>query len=306
MPVLRAFRDGISSTNVHIRTVGILYLFNFLFSLLLILPLAVLVDRAIGHSAVAETLAFRFDLEFLVDFLNGNRAALDSYWVVVGWAAVAYLVLSSFLAGGVIDTLCSPGRSAYFPRFFGGCGKFFPRFLRLIPFTLISLWGIVLINEKLNLLIDRFFDQTVREREAFWTMRAKQLLIVLLLMLLGAVLDTARIQAVLMGSTRMTARFFSSFFFVLLRLPRVLGLYSLLTVLGLACFVPYLFVAHALLPAGSVFLLLLTQQTTVYARMWWRVCVLASQLSLFQGSGEAPSTAAFASVLGKPRREILS
>ncbi len=306
MQVLRAFRDGVSSTTVHIRTVGVLYLANLLFSLLMILPLALLLDRSIGHSAVGEGLASRFDLEFLVDFLNSNRAALDPYRAALGWGALAYFLLSSFLTGGVLDSLYSPGRSAYFPRFFGGCGKFFPRFLRLVPYALAGLWAVIGLNGKLNLLIERLFDQTVRAREAFWAMRAKQLFILILLMLLGAVLDTARIQAVLMGSTRMTARFFSSLFFVVRRLPRVLGLYSLVTAAGLLCFVPYLLFAHVLLPSGSVLLLFLAQQAMIYTRMWWRVCGLAAQMSLIQGSGEAATAASFASALGRPRLESLS
>jgi len=303
MSVLRAFRDGVSSTHVHIRTVGVLYFANLLFSLVLILPLSVLLDRNIGHSVVGENLASTFDLEFLVDFLNSNRPALQSYWVVVGWGAVAYLVLSSFLSGGVLDSLYSPGRSAYLPRFFGGCGKFFLRFLRLTPFALAGLWGVVRLNGNLSLLIDRYFGQTALEREAFWAMRGKQALILVLLMLFGAVLETARIEAVLMGSTRMTARFFSSFFFVLRHLPRTLALYSLVTALGLASFIPFLFVAHSLLPAGSVVLLFLSQQTMIYVRFWWRVCGLAAQMSLIQSSGQAPSVSAFASALGRPRLE---
>jgi hypothetical protein len=306
MQVLRALREGILSTGVHRRAVGILYCANLLVSMLLILPLAFLLDRSIGHSAVGEGLAFRFDLFFLVDFLDANAPALDTYWIAIGYGAVAYLLLSSFLSGGVIDSLSSPGRSAYFSRFFGGCGKFFFRFLRLIPFALASLGALIWLNERLNRVLDRFFHGTTTEREAFWAMRAKQALLLVLLMLLGAVLDTARIQAALLGSTRMTARFFSAAFFVLTRLRRVTLLYLLMTLLGLACFLPYLAATRWLLPAGSVVLLFLAQQAMVYVRMWWRVCTVASQMSLIQAGGEPPGTAAFASAPGRLRRGAAS
>ena len=104
----------------------------------------------------------------------------------------------------------------------------------------------------------------------------------------------------------MTARFFSSLFFVLRYFPSVFTLYALVTLLGLACFLPYLLVAHHLLPSGSVVMLFLAQQAMIYVRIWWRVCGVAAQMSLVQGSGEAPTTAAFASALGRPRLERLS
>ena len=255
---------------------------------------------------VGEHLASTFDLEALVDFFNSNSAALDTYWIALGWGTVGYLLLSAFLTGGVLDSLYTPGRSAYLPRFFGGCGKFFFRFLRLVPYALLCLWGLVWLNGKLNLLIVRIYDQTVHERDAFWAMRVKQLVMVVLLMLLGAVLDTARIQAVQLGSTRMTARFFSSLFLVLRHLPRTVALYSLVTLVGLVCFLPYLFVAHSLLPAGSVILLFLAQQVMMYVRIWWRISLLAAQMSLVHTGGDVPTAAAFASVLGRARLERLS
>ena len=301
MPVLRAFRDGFFSTLAHLRTVGALYLANLLVSLLLILPLAMLLDESIGHSE-ASGLASTFDLDFLIDFLNSNAAALRTYWIVVGYGAAAYLLLGSFLTGGVIDSLHSPGRSAYLSRFFGGCGKYFFRFLRLTPFALAALAALAWTNSRLNLLLERYFHGTTMEQEAFWAMRAKQVLLLALLMLLGAVLDTARIQAVFLGSTRMTARFIASLFFVLANLRRVFLLYALLALLGLAAFVPYFLIARAL-PAGSVLLLLLAQQAIIWFRMGMRVCTVASQMSLVQSSGEPPTAAAFASVLGRARRE---
>src|SRR5205814_1296529 len=140
----------------------------------------------------------------------------------------------------------------------------------------------------------------------FWAMRGKQALMLALLMLLGAVLDTARIQAVFLGSTRMTIRFFSAAFFVLTNLRRVFVLYSLATLLASASLLPYFLATHWLLPDRSVLLLLLLQQAMMFVRMWWRVCGVASQMSLIQESGEPPSAAAFASALGRTRRERLS
>ena len=72
MQALRAFGAGVSSTTVHIRTVGLVYLANLFASLILILPLALLLNGSIGHSVVGEHLASTFDLEVLVDFLNAN------------------------------------------------------------------------------------------------------------------------------------------------------------------------------------------------------------------------------------------
>jgi len=103
----------------------------------------------------------------------------------------------------------------------------------------------------------------------------------------------------------MTARFFSSVFLVLRHLPRTLALYSLITVWGWFASCPTCSCPHASV-GGSVIFLFLVQQIMMYVRIWWRLCLLAAQMSLVHTGGDAPTAAAFASVLGRTRLERLS
>jgi hypothetical protein len=282
--VLRSLRRGAAESGRRFRITVFLYLANLAAAGILAAPMAVLVDRSIGRSALAEGLESVFRFPVILDFLRSERQALTDHFQVLGLGAIAYAILSSILSGGVIDALRSPVRSPFLPRFLGGSGRFALRFLRLLPYLGVTLGLLHFLNRGLNRLILLAFDQSTHEMAAFWTMRGKQGAMIVALLLVAAIFDLARIIAAVEDRKHMIGAVLTSAGFVARHPGSALGLYGLLFAAGLLLFAPYLLAAQALLPAASILGLLALQQTIMIARHWLRVTGVASMLALYRGA----------------------
>ena len=288
--ILPSLRQGFTEAARHYRITLILYAANLAAAAFLALPMAALIDESLGRSVNGQDLAFNFRFEAIVDFLFANRAALETQNRVLGFGALLFAVLAALLTGGVIDTLKSPPRSPLLPRFLGGCGRFAFRYLRLIPYLAVALWGVSLVNTALDRLIVLLFDQSDHEIAAFWAMRGAQGLILVLLLLLAATFDLARILTAFENRTHMVGALLTSAGFVARHAASILALYATLMVLSLGLFVPYVLAGHAILPPGSIVLLLLAQQLVMLLRHFLRVAAIASLMARYRrATGATPA-----------------
>ncbi|HKN47687.1 MAG TPA: hypothetical protein VJ144_06930, partial [Candidatus Polarisedimenticolia bacterium] len=284
MAVLRSLRRGAAESARRFRITACLYVANLVAAGILAAPMAVLVDRSIGWSALAEGLESIFRFPVILDFLRSERQALTDHFQVLGLGALTYAVLSSVLSGGVIDALRSPVRSPFLPRFLGGSGRFALRFLRLLPYLGVALGLLHFLNRGLNRLILLAFDQSTREMAAFWAMRGKQGAMIVALLLVAAIFDLARIIAAVEDRRHMIGAVLTSAGFVVRHAGSALALYGLLLAAGLLLFVPYLVAAQVFLPASSILGLFALQQIIMLARHWLRVTGVASMLALYRGA----------------------
>lgn len=284
-----SLRQGFIEAARLYRITLVLYLANLAAASFLAAPMAALIDETFGRSVSGLELASSFRFLAVIDFVQANRAALASHCQALGFGALLYAVLSALLTGGVIDSLKSPPRSPFLPRFLGGCGRFAFRFLRLIPYLAAALFGVYWINRGLNRLIVLAFDQSDHEVAAFWAMRGKQGLILAVLLLLAAVFDLARILTAFENRTHMVGALLTSFGFVARHPGSILAMYAVLMVLGLGLFAPYLLAGHALLPPGSIVLLLAVQQLLMLLRHFLRVAGFASLMAHYRGATGTPA-----------------
>ncbi len=289
MTVAGALRQGLTETTRRFHVALCLYAANLITAAALAFPAAVLLDRALGRSVAADGMEATFRFEVLIDFLRSNRQALSDHFQSLGVGAVLYALVTAILSGGAIDTLKGPPRSPFLPRFLGGCGRLAFRFLRLLPYLAVGLAGLYWVSRVLDRAILALFDQSAHEVAAFWAMRGKQGLLLLLLLLLAAIFDLARILTAIEDRAHMIGALLTASGFVARHLGPVLALYAFLLGLGLLLFVPYLLVAHHLLPAASIAGLFVLQQVVMLLRHWFRVAGFASLIAFYRGTVATPS-----------------
>lgn len=289
--ILRSLGRGFSAAARLYRAGLVLYFVNFAVACALAAPMAVLIDEALGRSLVGHDLASGFRFEAIVDFLSSRQTVLDGHFQALAFGALFYAVLSAVLTGGVIDSLKSPPRSPFLPRFMGGCGRFAFRYLRLIVYLAIVLFGLYWLSRGLDHLIAVAFDQSDHEVAAFWVMRGKQGLILAALLLVAAIFDLARVLTAFEDRTHMIGALLTSLGFVGRHLASILPLYAIFFGLSLALFVPYLIATHALLPPASIILLFSSQQVVMFLRHWLRVAGIASLMAHYRAATtSAPET----------------
>ncbi|HYS77948.1 MAG TPA: hypothetical protein VEO94_03860, partial [Candidatus Dormibacteraeota bacterium] len=290
--IVRSLRRGFTETARLYRITLVLYLANLVAAAVLAVPMAVLIDESLGRSLSGLALASSFRFETIVDFLQARHDAIASHFRTLGCGLLLYAILAAVLTGGIIDSLKSPPRSPFLPRFLGGCGRFAFRFLRLIPYLGAALAGVYWINRGLNQLIVLAFDQSAHEVAAFWIMRGKQGLVLVILLLLAAVFDLARVLTAFENRAHMAGALLTSLGFVGRHPVSILALYALLLATGLSLFVPYIVAGHALLPSASILPLFAAQQALVLARHFLRVAGFATLMARYRGAtGPSPAEA---------------
>jgi hypothetical protein len=292
--VALSLRRGFVDSSLRIRLAVTLYAFNLAAAGLAAWPMAVLLDRILGHSTTVRDLDAFFRLDVLLDFLRAGGASIADQFQLLGAGALLYVAISSVLTGGVVDTLRAPIRSPFLPRFLGGCGRFALRYLRLLPYLGLALAAAHFVNQGLNRLVLMAFDQSVHETAAFWTMRGAQVLMLTLLLVVAAIFDLARILTAAEDRTHMIGALLTAVGFVTRHLVPVLGIYMFLLAAGLVVFAPYFLLTHWLLPAASIGGLVVAQQAVILVRQWLRVTEIASLLAFYRGAtgGASPDLAA--------------
>ncbi len=295
-----SLRRGFTEAARRPRITLSLYLLNLSAAAALIAPLAVVLDDALGRSVAAEGLDRSFNFETILDLLRSRAEFLAGHFQSLGVGAILYAITSTILSGGVLDVLKGPQRSPFLPRFLGGCGRYAFRFLRLLIYLAFVLSALFWISRGIDRLVVLTFDESIHEVAAFWAMRGKQALMFLILLLVASVFDLARILTVLENRAHMIGSLLTAAAFVGRHALPILTLDALLLTAGLLPFVPYLLVAHLLLPAASILGLLAVQQLVMFLRHYVRVAGVASLLSFYRVATGAPQSELLEEALARP------
>ncbi len=304
-----AFADGVR----RIGRAPALLAALFLATLITALPLSIALTSALGASfghSLAATEALqgvneRWWSEFAAAHPNGAAGTFTT--TVIGFAAVldnlstfmdrggrpvsivlaggAYLLLWLFLTGGVLDRLARD-RPTGAHEFFGACGVYFVRFLRLAPmmaaaYYLLFAWlHPVLLGD----LYDRLTRDTTAERTAFFTRAALYAVFGLLLLAVNVVFDYAKVRAVVEDRRSMLGAVFASMRFVRRNAGAAAALYGLGALVFVAVAGAYAVAAPGAGGGGAgAVLSFVVGELYIAARLWIRLLFLASETALFQG-----------------------
>jgi hypothetical protein len=271
------------------------------------LALRGMIAAQLGDSVMADTLASGTSYDWWQEFsaqatglgttfvpsIIGFGAVLDNLGALVdnlpmattiAGATAAWLVLWSFLSGGVIDRYARM-RPTRAPGFFAACGTHFWRFLRLGLLAFLVYWALFRFVHAW--LFDDLYpwatdDMTV-ERSAFAVRVLCYLFFGTLLIVCNLVFDYARIRIVVEDRRSAIAALVAGARFVR-RHPGTLRLY----LLNGACFI-LLALVYAVVapgaPAGlAVWIALALGQIYILLRHYVKLLFYASQVSYFQGS----------------------
>jgi hypothetical protein len=308
MTAFGAFRDGIRRVNDAPLVLGGMMLITLLVSLPLSMTLGGMLATHLGTSAAAETAAGQVDYDWWEEFMAqasgpgttftpsiiGFAAVLDNtsrlldnlpLATSIAGATVAWLVIWSFLSGGVLDRYAR-GRPTRTAGFFAACGTHFWRFLRLgilVWFVYLGLFGPVH-----GMLFDAGYagltrDLTV-ERTAFLIRIAGYASFVALLACFAVLFDFARIRVVVedrrsaLGALAASARF----------MARHPGPVAALFALNATAYIILMALYAAVSPGAPrsalhSWLVLGLGQAYIIGRHYLKLLVYASETSLFQG-----------------------
>ena len=199
----------------------------------------------------------------------------------VALAVTAYLVVWTFLVGGVIDRLARQRRMSS-GGFFAACGTYFFRFCRLAILAGAAYW--VLFGVVHDWLLGDAYELATKgltvERTTFLVRIALYAAFGLLVLAVNLVVDYAKIRAVVEDRRSMVGAVAAAVRFILRRPGPTVGLYALNAGTFVVVLAAYAIIAPGVTP--SIWLGFAVGQAYVVARLFAKLVFYASQTSYFQ------------------------
>jgi hypothetical protein len=226
----------------------------------------------IGFAATLDNLSGMLDAE-------GEAAPITAL-------VVAYLLLWTFLSGGILDRYARQRPTRAFG-FFGASGIFFWRFLRLAIVAAVAYW--FLFSYVHQWLFDDAYRRVTRdlsvERIAFFWRMTLYLVFGVCLVGVNLIFDYARIRLVVEDRRSALGALRAALAFVGRYPRRVIGLYALNTLAFLALLAVWALTAPGTGRGGAMmWLTFVWAQIYLMARVALKLQFIASQTALFQAS----------------------
>ena len=231
----------------------------------------------IGKTFTHEILGFGGTLASLSGLLDAE--GLDP---TIAGAVALYIGLWVFLSGGILDRLAR-GRPVRSFAFFGACGAYFLRFLRLglvigplywLLFARLHPW-------LFGTLYDRLTRDLGSEQQVVTIRVALYVVFLSALAAVNLVADFAKVRAVVEDRRSAISALAAALRFIRRRPVRIVLLY-LLNILA-AAVVLRLWMQTAPDAAAPAWLVLLGGQLYILARIWAKLAFMASEVVFFQG-----------------------
>jgi len=278
MGLLKLFIQGFSTANRRARMVIYLWLTNFLFSLLIVTPFYLLINKEFSRSLMGDTLAEGFGLLWFADIAYKYK---DIPGIFAGWMlvpGVIFLFLYIFLNGGLIGRIADERETINFEKFFSDCGKYFFRFLRVF---LISLFGyalVVLIYRLICSLFKIWTENASSEWPLIISSNLKFLILLLLFSIIRMYFDYVKIRLVVEDSKRTVLVSILNLTFIGKRFFRAWFLYLLVGIIGLIFGLIYLGISRILPSSGYlVIMVFIWQQIYILSRMWVKLLFFSTE-----------------------------
>ena len=294
-----ALKQGFSMAMRARPAVWVLLLVNLGLAALGGLPIYRGILRFTGHSLMGQKLAAGLAYDWLTDFLINSPSSLDRYAALIAIVGMISIPINTLLAGGVLGRFRNLDLPFSLAGFFRDVGRYAWRLIRLMILGLVCYWIVFLVfNRGLRSLIVDHTYYWQDDRTVFVLRLGAGLLCLAGLAFVNLVMDYARVKLVMEDGSSAAEAFLVSLGFSLGRLRKVVTVYALPTLAGLALLGLYgLVVPWSLINAPAaesawaqyreplvVALLFLGQQLVMFGRFWFRVATWAGEWSYYAGS----------------------
>ena len=307
MSVFFNLSKGFKTVRSSWKTVVLLFIFNFLFTLVLAVPLYKTLRDSIGRSEVGLRLSEGFDYLWWEEFRDQSRGAettfspsifgkgavLDNYVNVIDLQALdlpdvilflgfLYILFHTFLSGGILTIFKQDNSCFSLKVFFSGAGHLFFRFFFIVLFSWIFFWSIFLLRGFFFSVVDRVSETARSEILPFILGLVFSIVTYFLFLFIQMVFDYARIRTVLTESRNILNSILEALRFVFRHLGATLGLFYLLFLTNLVATVFFLAI-RGIIPQTSgvgVFIGVLLQQLFIAVIIAIRCWLYSSQMEL--------------------------
>jgi hypothetical protein len=263
-----------------------------------------------GQSQVSERMAEGFDYLWWEEFRDqaegleqtftpsiiGKGAILNNLEALIQFRVfdlppivlifgILYVILHTFLAGGILYIFQKEDHRFSLKNFFKGAGSHFFRFflLMLLSWLFFLLIGQV-VKSSLDSILDNVRETAFSEITPFYLGLVFSAVTLFLLLFIQMVFDYGRIKIVLEERRDILTAAAGAFGFVFRHLGSTLGLFYLLFIVQVVFTLFYILI-QGLIPQSSfigILVAFLFQQIFIFGLIWIRCWLYSSQMELFR------------------------
>jgi len=301
--------QGFKQSTSALRMVGLLLLINLLFALILAAPMYHTLKDSFGTSLAGKNMSKGFDYLWWEEFrdqaegwertfspaLIGKGALLTNLEGLIQTRFLSlpppllffgfmYLLLHTFLAGGILKVFSEGQKTFQMKTFFSGSSQFFPKFLGIMLISwLFFFGGVGTLSDRLRSLVSRAAENAASEVTPFYLNLLVSACILFLLLFVQMVFDYARIKTALDDNNNVFKSVAGAFVFVFKHLGSSLGLYYLTFLVNLMVSLGYLAIASTISDTTfpGILAMFLIQQLFIFGLIWVRCWLYSSQMKLY-------------------------
>ncbi len=178
------------------------FVVNFVCGALGAFPAMMTLSRALGHSLAGEKLTKGFDLGMLEELTRLPRINLMRQTVPPYIMAFLFLLFMLFVSGGILESYRQDSRLSA-GEFFGACGAFFWRFVRLALLSIVPFIVVVMIYQGLSKAADHIGDRAIADQVGIFLSLAAFVIFLLLALWVRLWFDIAQVRAVVLNERGM-------------------------------------------------------------------------------------------------------
>jgi len=288
MGIWNALWVGLRKVNCNKKMWFILFGIQFIFALILLLPLRSQLDKLIGHSLSGQEVLQGIGANVFFEFITHHSQTVSLEFTLLLVVGLIYLVMSIFLNGGILGIFTKENNAFSAIQFFGSAGQYFGRFLRLFLFSVVFIFIVFFIDKGFAALFTRISGDSESYQFTFRMLRI--LILLFLIFFINMTFDYAKIRTVFQKRRDMLRTGLRAWSFVFQNLGKTLGLYYIVVALGLLFFVLYTVLGKFISVSTSlgILLLFLWQQAYALGRIWVRLFFFSSQVTLYKNLSDQP------------------
>ncbi|MBE9510747.1 MAG: hypothetical protein IMY71_07715 [Bacteroidetes bacterium] len=283
MTIIQNYLSGLRLASRSLKMTTMIYVINLLFALALAIPFYSVITNAAHGSLQVNKLLEGFNYTTMQELTDSAKGSISLLFKEGIWLAILYLLLSIFLAGGILKTLDN-GAVFKSKEFFANGSKFFFRFLRLtFYFILIHALVILIIYLPLSLILSTLGKNAESEKALFYAIIAGGGLHIIIFIYLLIIAHYTRFMIITEDTTKVWKKIWASVKFVSRKFFSTYPLYLLLLA-GLVLLIlvfKFLSGVVGMTTGFTIFIMFLLQQVFIWCRIWLKIWIYGGQLEYY-------------------------
>lgn len=290
------------------RLVAVYYACTLAMAALAVAPLTALLAHLLGHSEEGARLFANLDPTWILETLRSSDYLLvPSIPVLLGAVVLVYVLLSTFLAGGSLAVFLNEQDG-----FFSACARYFPRFLRLLTWSVPLYLLVLALNGAAGKLISRLSEDSMQQHTWVIAGWVRSVIVLLLLLKVNMIVDFAKVVLVVDARYGAFRALRDSIRLMISNPVMTTGIFYTTQLFGLL----FLLLYHGLSElagqnsAGTVAAVFVLRQAYMLSRFWVRFWTWSADLGFYVSTIPAPlpeplePAAEFQSPLPEERNEV--